>query len=342
MSIVKSGAPQPTVQNVATGLKVGMPAGTMPLALKQNAAETANPGLAYFETANGDLGSIGANSGALVLGAATGKALALNVNGSTRAMTIASNGVIGIGTANIGAKLEIKGTGTTNASFGLRVTNANGTTALAVRDDGSVGIGTGNMNGAHRLQISSPGTTNATYGLAVFNGNGHNTFAVRDDGGVSIGRLKGVELKHVCIDEATQTGFLADCTSTAEYVPTIDGGHGYPEIADLVSIAPEVANPYGDTHGPFTVRKTTTACDQNLLGFIVDPELGADGKKLNNHYLPLAIIGYFPAKVTMENGPIKRGDPLMSSSKPGYAMKATDACKIIGYALEDAKAEEQI
>src|SRR5712692_1274159 len=35
----------------------------------------------------------------------------------------------------------------------------------------------------------------------------------------------------------------------------------------------------------------------------------------------------------------KRGDPLASSSKPGYGMKATQACKIIGYALEDAEQE---
>jgi hypothetical protein len=46
--------------------------------------------------------------------------------------------------------------------------------------------------------------------------------------------------------------------------------------------------------------------------------------------------------VTLENGVIHRGDPLTSSSKPGYAMKATSACKIIGYALEDADQEGTI
>jgi hypothetical protein len=44
----------------------------------------------------------------------------------------------------------------------------------------------------------------------------------------------------------------------------------------------------------------------------------------------------------MENGAIQRGDPLTSSSRPVYAMKATQACKIIGYALEDADHEGQI
>jgi hypothetical protein len=125
-------------------------------------------------------------------------------------------------------------------------------------------------------------------------------------------------------------------------VPTINGGKGFPAAADLVSIAPDRSNPYGDAHGPFVVQKSPQACDPNLLGFIINTESGAAGVKVNERYLPLAIYGYFPAKVTLENGPIKRGDPITSSSKAGYGMKATDACKIIGYALEDANTEETI
>lgn len=37
-----------------------------------------------------------------------------------------------------------------------------------------------------------------------------------------------------------------------------------------------------------------------------------------------------------ENGRIKKGDPVTSSSKPGEAMKATDTGIILGIALEDA------
>src|SRR5262249_8053690 len=127
-----------------------------------------------------------------------------------------------------------------------------------------------------------------------------------------------------------------------EYTPTVDRGYGYPETADLVSIAPDVPNPYDDLHSPFIVQKSSVACDTNLLGYIVNPKEGAAGTKVNDHYLPLAIYGYYPAKVTLENGVIHRGDPLTSSSKPGYAMKATGACRIIGYALEDANTEGTI
>lgn len=53
--------------------------------------------------------------------------------------------------------------------------------------------------------------------------------------------------------------------------------------------------------------------------------------------VPLAVVGIVPVKVTAENGPIHAGNLLVSSSKPGYAMKAgpnpPDGA-IIGKALE--------
>jgi len=39
--------------------------------------------------------------------------------------------------------------------------------------------------------------------------------------------------------------------------------------------------------------------------------------------VPVGVIGVIPTKVCDENGPIKRGDLLVTSSKPGHAMKAT-------------------
>jgi hypothetical protein len=50
----------------------------------------------------------------------------------------------------------------------------------------------------------------------------------------------------------------------------------------------------------------------------------------------VALTGRVPVKVSMENGSIRVGDPLTSSSKPSTAMKATEAGKILGYALESA------
>jgi hypothetical protein len=46
--------------------------------------------------------------------------------------------------------------------------------------------------------------------------------------------------------------------------------------------------------------------------------------------VPLAIVGIVPCKVTTENGPIARGDLLVASSTPGYAMKGTDPLRMLG------------
>jgi hypothetical protein len=46
--------------------------------------------------------------------------------------------------------------------------------------------------------------------------------------------------------------------------------------------------------------------------------------------VPLAVVGVVPCKVTAENGPIRRGDLLVSSSKAGYAMKGSDRSRLMG------------
>ena len=46
--------------------------------------------------------------------------------------------------------------------------------------------------------------------------------------------------------------------------------------------------------------------------------------------VPMAMVGIVPAKVSAENGPIHRGDLLVTASIPGYAMKGTDRSRMLG------------
>ena len=56
----------------------------------------------------------------------------------------------------------------------------------------------------------------------------------------------------------------------------------------------------------------------------------------------MGVIGVIPTKVCLENGPIKRGDLLVTASKKGHAMKAVSvkgdgifpSGTILGKALE--------
>lgn len=309
-------------------------------------------------------GNCASNPSIHFLGTLDSQPLIFKTNAAER-MRIDANGNVGIGGVSTGIRLTVA---TPSESYGIVHTNGgtslgtwvgqgstgsqggwfgtltnhplhfftdNSTARMTLTTGGSLGIGT--VFPSAKLEVLGKPANLTTIFRARANTN-QTGFYITQDGSVHVEKFLGTSTLHVCQD----SGFLSYCSSAAEYVPSIDGGRGYPETADLVSIAPQVKNPYGDKHGPFVVQKSTLACDPHLLGFIVKPESGADGPKLNDHYLPLAIYGYFPAKVTLENGPIKRGDPLTSSSKAGYAMKATDACKIIGYALEDATTEGQI
>lgn len=57
--------------------------------------------------------------------------------------------------------------------------------------------------------------------------------------------------------------------------------------------------------------------------------------------VPLAVVGIVPCKVTAENGAIRIGDLLVTSSTAGHAMKGTDRSKmlgaVVGKALEPLK-----
>jgi hypothetical protein len=266
------------------------------------------------------------------------------------------NGNVGVGTANPTSKLEIAAqNGLAITGFQpfltLRDTNASnkraviqsangdllfypdsfigGNPAVVIKDSGHIGIGPSSL---YKLTVRGTGSDNFQPAIGVQNSSGQDVAQITENGLLWILGRNGSSTTHACF----QTNYLADCSSAAEYVPTRDTGSGFPETGDLVSMVPDSQNPYDDAHAPFVVAKAAKSCDDSLLGYIVNPASGADGKKINDHYLPLAIYGYFPAKVTPENGEIKRGDAIASSSGPGYGMKATRSCKIIGYALEDA------
>jgi hypothetical protein len=286
------------------------------------------------------------NAGSVGIGTALPTAgIKLEVNGETRLTPGGAEVEIGLGTPNAETGMSILGPNRADLRFDgttLKLVVGTGTgpppstNGINIATSGNVGIGT--VSPAARLTVRGPDTSLSSVAFRVETASGNVALQVYDDTTVGIQGLYGSSTSHACYVFATVSRFGL-CSSAAEYVPTMDEGAGFVEAADLVSIAPTVRNPYGDEHSPFVVTKSSKPCDDNLLGFIVNPESGADGKKLNEHYLPLAIYGYFPAKVTLENGAIKRGDPLTSSSKPGYGMKATQACKIIGYALEDAEQE---
>lgn len=98
------------------------------------------------------------------------------------------------------------------------------------------------------------------------------------------------------------------------------------EPGDVVSI---------DSNLQTGMKKSTGMYDQNVIGIvstrpgIVIGSVNKEGVKA----LPVALSGRVPVKASAQNGPIKAGDYLTTSSIPGVAMKATQAGVIIGTAM---------
>jgi hypothetical protein len=133
LSIVKSSAPEPTAYGVPIGLKVGTPSGTIPFAVRQNTPESSTPGLALFETSDGNLGGFGANPSTFIVSAAASHGLGFNVNGSIRAMTVSSTGNLGIGTSSPAQKLHVSGP---NSRLRLESTQSDNWTVTEYKTDG--------------------------------------------------------------------------------------------------------------------------------------------------------------------------------------------------------------
>lgn len=103
------------------------------------------------------------------------------------------------------------------------------------------------------------------------------------------------------------------------------------EHGDLVSLSDSPNPKSDDPMAPFLLEKSQRPYDQRLMGVV--SSFAGDTKNYG-FYQPIALVGRVPAKVSTENGPIAKGDPITSSSIPGVGMKATKPGRVIGIAFE--------
>ncbi|MEK7640840.1 MAG: hypothetical protein AAB389_02490, partial [Patescibacteria group bacterium] len=108
------------------------------------------------------------------------------------------------------------------------------------------------------------------------------------------------------------------------------------EPGDIVSISNQVAPNNDSLRASAYLEKSQRQYDAKAVGVVsTQPgiELGKEEFK-NQSTRPVGIAGRVPVKATNENGAIKPGDYLTTSSIPGYAMKATRSGYTIGRALD--------
>lgn len=173
-----------------------------------------------------------------------------------------------------------------------------------------------------------PGVWSITYGtgtslLVDHQGSG---------GDILTGRSSGVN--QVRIDK-TGKGFFNGGTQT--------GGADVAEAFEVEGIV-EVYSP-GDvmvisTSNDRTITKSYEAYSTLVAGvYATKPGVLLTERSLDDSHddtVPLGVVGVIPTKVSSENGSIRRGDLLVTSSIPGHAMKGTDRDKMMGAVLGKA------
>jgi hypothetical protein len=175
-------------------------------------------------------------------------------------------------------------------------------------------------------------TTNATAGVRGVNfSNNYNSAAILADNNGSGGNLflGRFNLTHEFRVDTSGTvyasQYLASGADFAESV-AVAGARSLYEPGDLLSIDDKsdrrlslASQPYSSLIAGIYATKPGLLASPHHMD---DPELAKE--------VPLAVVGIVPCKVTAENGPIKRGDLLVSSSIAGYAMKGTDRNRMLG------------
>lgn len=82
------------------------------------------------------------------------------------------------------------------------------------------------------------------------------------------------------------------------------------------------------------------AYDPNIFGIIVNSPAITIGKKVENaETYEVSTIGTVSVLITNENGVVKKGDYITSSSIDGVGMRADQAGRVVGMAVSDSKEE---
>ncbi len=231
--------------------------------------------------------------------------------------------------ASFAATSDIDSMATGSDSIGARIDREGANIASDCADVNTVGSSFG---GTYNIGSGDPGGILAIGGTTAFvdsgtSGGGTFTYEMCTSSEATILISSNAWAKQradLTLYEVNDAGDLA------EIFPTNDTSI---EPGEIVSM---------DTTEELLIKRSVNAYDRRMLGVVATrPALvigGREGKGVTGK--PVALSGRVPVKVTTENGPIKKGDSLTSSSKPGIAMKAIKTGQIIGVALEDYAGKE--
>jgi hypothetical protein len=212
-------------------------------------------------------------------------------------------------------------------------------TNAAITNDYALWVNSGGANFASSGDtINFASTTSDNTFVWKFPSKSSGTCSMGAAEGVIIKNTSGTQKGHLCIDSnglnAYAFAWVAAATDLAE---NFSDSANYLTPGDVVAIDPQTKK---------GVLKSSKAYDSTLLGVIsTNPGVKLSGidEQGNTDLVnpkPVALSGRVPVKFSSENGSIKPGDYLTSATnKPGYAMKATKAGRVIGLALSSSSTD---
>jgi hypothetical protein len=296
-----------------------------------------NGGIAIGTNSNlvGSFQSLGSNSSLDFL---------TNLNGTPfDAMRINPSGFVGIGTTTPGGTLDVLESGGQEVAVGGGSTTGSEVKFLylGVSHFSIYNSGNGDLTIANTSALSQPNTA------------GTPLMSVSSAGYVGIGTTAPASLLSVgpssqfqvssagAVTTPSITFTGATGTQTTPWTGVLCGGD-YAEAVNakgaLKTYEPGDVLVIGDG-ADGEVQKSTDPYSTMVAG-IYATKPGVIGRRQTllkeDEELPMAMIGIVPSKVTAENGPIHRGDLLVTSSTTGYAMKGTDRSRLVGAVIGKA------
>lgn len=280
------------------------------------------------QTVNGNLsatGTVTAHAGSLGSASLDGSAL------TATAATSVSNGGYTISATNTGAGFN------SAAIYGNFNNSSSAARGFGVRGDNNSPSGFG-VTGS---DSGGTGCCGASAGVYGFSTRGYGVYGGTNGGlGAALFYVSSNANIIVGVASAGTNVFRVDYTGKGFF----DGGTqtGGADFAESVKVSgmPQLYEPGDvlviDTVANRQLRLASKPYSRMVAGiYSTKPGVLAtphtmDDPSIKSAEVPMAVVGIVPCKVTAANGPIHRGDLLVTSSKRGYAMKGTDRSRLVG------------
>ncbi len=275
---------------------------------------------------SGVLGLSSSPAGTAVAGLATAST-GTAIGGFFQTSSSTGTALLGIATATTGSAIGIFGQTSTpgsDAILGSQLATTGfggGVKGLTASESGGAGVdgeATATTGGASGFF----GSTKSPNGIVAL-------FRAQTGGDLIIGQFGSSSPVKVFRVDSTGKGFFDGGTQT-----------GGADFAESVAVAKEFARHEPgdllivDTAGRRRLKLSAEPYSTLVAGiYSTKPGVLAMAHKMDEtaaDEIPLAIVGIVPCKVSAENGAIRPGDLLVSSSTPGHAMKGTDRARMLG------------